>query len=174
MLYILLAFVALVAILLLAARGKPDTVHYERSTVINAPAERIIAQIRDFRKWTPWSPWEKLDPAMKREYGSTTSGVGAKYRWSGNKKAGEGHMEITGETPDSVTIDLRFIKPWEATCITLFKTTPEAEGMRLTWTMDGPNTFMGKVFGLFVNMDKMIGKDFENGLAGLKAKAEEH
>lgn len=172
MTYVLLGILLTIAIILVVAALKPNTVHYERSAVINAPPERILAQINDFRKWSPWSPWEKLDPDMKREYSGAASGVGAKYRWSGNKKAGEGNMEIVGETPDSVKIDLHFIKPWEAKCITLFKTTPEAQGTRLTWTMDGPNSYMGKLFGLFVNMDKMIGKDFETGLAGIKAEAE--
>jgi len=170
--YLLIGLAVVIALILILAAFKPDTVHYARSAVINAPPERILAQVVDFRKWTHWSPWEQLDPDMKREHSGAASGIGAKYHWSGNKKAGEGRMEIIGVAPDSVTIDLHFIKPWEAKCTTLFKTTPEAQGTRLNWVMDGPNTYMGKVFSLFVNMDKMIGRDFEKGLAALKAEAE--
>jgi len=111
---------------------------------------------------------------MKREYSGAANGVGAKYHWSGNKKAGEGRMEIVEVRPDQVTIDLHFIKPWEAHCVTRFRAVPEGQGTRLIWTMDGPNTFMGKVSGLFVNMDKMIGRDFETGLAGIAQQAEAH
>lgn len=174
MMYVLLGVVLTIVIILITAALKPNTVHYERSAVMNAPADRILAQITDFHRWLPWSPWEKLDPEMKREYSGSTNGVGAKYHWSGNKKAGEGRMEIVEVKPDQVTIDLNFIKPWESKCVTIFRTSTEAEGTRLTWTMDGPNTFMGKVFGLFVNMDKMIGRDFESGLAGIKQLAESH
>lgn len=171
-LYILLGIVLLIAIILIVAATKPNTVHYERSAVMNAPPDRILAQIDDFHAWRAWSPWEKLDPDMKREYSGAPKGVGAKYRWSGNNKAGEGHMTITEVTPDLVQLDLHFIKPWEAQCLTRFRTTREGNATRLTWTMDGPNTFMGKIFGLFVNMDRMIGKDFETGLAGIKTQAE--
>lgn len=119
-----------------------------------------------------WSPWEQLDPAMVRTYDGPPSGVGVKYHWRGNKKAGEGQMEIKERLPDQVTIDLHFIQPWVSRCITRFRATPEGEATRLTWTMDGPNTFMGKLFGLFVNIDRMIGRDFEKGLAALTTLAE--
>ena len=172
LLYILLGLAAIIAGMLIAASTKPNTVHYERSAVINTPPERILAQIDDFRKWSAWSPWEKLDPGMKREYGGPTNGLGANYHWIGNKKAGEGRMAITGQTADSVSIDLHFIKPMEARSRAMFRIQPEGPATRLTWTMDGPNSIMGKVFGLFVNMDKMIGKDFEAGLAAIKREAE--
>lgn len=173
MMYVLFGVLLTIAIILVTAALKPNTVHYERSAVIHASADRILSQISNFRSWQPCSPWERLDPAMRREYHGADRGVGAKYHWSGNQKAGEGEMEIIDEKPDSVTIDLHFMKPWEAKCITVFKTTPEPHGTRLTWTMDGPNTYMGKLFGLFANMDKMIGRDFETGLAGIKAAAED-
>lgn len=174
MMYVLFGVLLTIAIILIVAATKPDTVHYERSAVISARPERILAQIDDFRKWSAWSPWDKLEPDMQRTYSGAPSGVGAKYAWEGKKKAGAGHMEITRITADSLELDLRFIKPWEAKCVTLFKTMPEGDVTRLTWTMTGPNSYMGKVFGLFMNMDKMIGKDFETGLAGIKAQAEQH
>ncbi len=171
--YVLFGVLLTIAIILVVAATKPNTVHYERSTVINTRPERILAQIDDFREWGAWSPWDKLEPDTKRTYSGASSRVGAKYAWEGKKKAGVGNMEITQVTPDSVKLDLNFIKPWEAQCITLFKTTPEGQHTRLIWTMDGPNTYMGKVFGLFMNMDSMIGKDFETGLAGIKQEAEQ-
>lgn len=172
LLYILLAIAAIVVILLVAASMKPNTVHYMRSTVINAGPEKILPHITDFRRWVPWSPWEKKDPAMKREHSGAASGAGAKYHWVGNNKVGEGSMELLGADATGVKIDMRFIKPWKAHCSAMFHFTPQANGTNVRWTMDGPNLFMGKVMGLFINMDKMIGKDFEAGLADLKKEVE--
>lgn len=172
MLYVLLALVAIIALILIIASTKPSTVHYERSTVINAPPERIIPHLIDFRKWEAWSPWDKLEPDMKRTYSGAQSGVGAMYAWEGKKKAGAGSMEITEANSQGVKVDLRFIKPWKAECIAQFHFAPQPNGTNVRWTMDGPNTFMGKVFGLFMNMDKLVGKDFETGLAGLKVEVE--
>ncbi len=172
LLYVLIGLAVLITVMLLLASTKPNTVHYERSTVINASPDKILPHITDFHKWMPWSPWEKLDPHMKRTYVGAVSGVGAKYAWDGRKKAGTGTMEIQEVRADGVTIDLRFIKPWKAECIAQFHFMPQPNGTNVRWTMDGPNTFMGKVFGLFVDMDKLIGKDFETGLAGLKAVVE--
>ncbi|MBP8823196.1 MAG: SRPBCC family protein [Flavobacteriales bacterium] len=172
LLYILLGLALLLAIILLLASTKPDTVHYERSTVIHAAPDMILPHITDFHRWTPWSPWEKLDPAMKREFTGNPEGVGAKYAWSGTKKAGTGTMEILEADSAGVKIDLRFIKPWRSDCIALFEFTPQANGTFVRWSLDGPNTFMGKVFGLFMDMDKLVGKDFEAGLAGLKGEVE--
>lgn len=173
LLYILIGLAVLIVGILIAASLKPNTVHYERITVISAPPDKILPHLVDFHRWMPWSPWEKLDNDLKRSYSGAPSGVGAQYGWAG-KKAGEGTMEILEAGANGVKIDLRFIKPWKAECITHFHFTPQPNGTNVRWTMDGPNTFMGKVFGLFVNMDKMIGKDFEAGLAGLKAQAEKH
>jgi hypothetical protein len=173
LLYILLTLAVIIVGILLVASTKPNTVHYERSTVINAPPERILPHIVDFRKWQPWSPWEKMDADLKRSYSGATSGVGAKYAWAG-KKAGEGTMEVIEAANSGVKIDLRFIKPWKAECIAHFHFTPQTGGTSVRWTMDGPNNFMGKLFSVFMNMDKMIGKDFESGLAGLKTEAEKH
>ncbi len=172
LLYILIGLAVVILGILIAASLKPNTVHYERSAVIDAPPEKILPHLTDFHKWMPWSPWEKLDPNMKRQYMGAPQGVGAKYGWSGNGKAGEGTMEILEASSSGVKIDLRFVRPFKNDCITHFHFTPQPNGTNVRWTMDGPNLFMGKLFGLFLDMDKMIGKDFENGLAGLKGSVE--
>jgi hypothetical protein len=170
--FILLGSAVLIAGVLFIASRKPDCVHYERSILIRATPERIVSHIDDFRKWAAWSPWEKKDPTMERTYSGSERGTGAQYHWVGNKQVGEGRMAITRTAHDQVELDLHFIKPWETHCVTVFKATAEADGTRLTWIMDGPQIFMGKVMSLFMDMDKMIGKDFEDGLAALKAQAE--
>jgi hypothetical protein len=170
--YILIGVAVLIAALLINAARRPDTVHYERSIAINAAPSAILPHITDFRKWSDWSPWEKLDPGMKREFSGAQSGAGAKYCWSGNGKAGEGSMELLGASDDGVQIDLRFVRPFRNECTTWFRMAPQGVGTKVTWTMDGPNTFMGKLMGTFINMDKMVGKDFETGLADLKTLAE--
>jgi hypothetical protein len=172
LIYILLGLAALLAILLLVASRTPDTVRYERSIVINASPEEILPHLVDFHQWSAWSPWEKLDPHMKREYTGAASGPGAKYFWSSKGKAGEGSMELLEASSAGVHIDLRFIRPFKNACVTWFRMVPQGTGTTVTWTMDGPNLLVGKVFSLFVNMDKMIGKDFETGLSGLKAVVE--
>ena len=142
-----------------------------RSTTVDAPPERVHALLDDFRAWQRWSPWEDLDPDLRRTYTGPERGVGSHYRWSGNKKAGEGSMEITGSTPSAVVVDLRFLKPFEATNVTRFDLTPTDGGTRVDWTMTGQRgvlfTLMGKLF-----FDRAIGKDFDRGLASLKAAAE--
>lgn len=172
LLYILLGLLGLIAVIVIAASTKPNTVHYERSTVINAAPDAILAHITDFHKWAPWSPWEKMDPDMQRTFSGAASGPGAKYGWTGNNKVGEGAMEITEVSGKLVRIHMHFIRPMNVQCDIRFSISAEGAANRLTWTMDGPNTFMGKVFSVFVNMDKMIGKDFEAGLAALKQVAE--
>lgn len=172
LMYIVIGLAVIIASILIAASIKPNTVHYERSIVINAPPEKILQHIADFHKWMAWSPWDKLDPNMKRDYAGAAQGIGAKYAWSGNGKAGEGTMEILEAGTNGVKIDLRFAKPFKSDCTTQFHFTAQNNATNVRWTMDGPNTFIGKIFSLFMNMDKMIGKDFENGLAGLKAEAE--
>lgn len=172
LLYILLGLAAIIAVILVAASTKPNTVHYERSIIINTSAERILPHIVDFRQWMPWSPWEKKDPAMQRDYSGASSGPGAKYHWLGNDKVGEGSMAIEESSSEGVRIDMRFIKPWKAVCVARFHFTRQGDATNVRWTMDGPQIFMGKVMSLFMNMDRMIGKDFEEGLAGLKREAE--
>lgn len=148
-----------------------DTFRYERSITIAAPPERIAPLVEDLHAWTRWSPWDKLDPAMERSYSGAEKGVGAAYAWSG-KKAGAGSMRITAATPAQITLALEFLRPFKAQNTVEFTFTPSEGGTRVTWAMSGPRTFMSKLFGLFMNMEKMIGKDFEAGLASLKAAAE--
>jgi len=151
-----------------------DTYTVERSVTIDAPPARIYDEIADFHKWTSWSPWEDLDPALQRTYSGAESGVGAVYAWSGNRKAGRGRMEIADVTePGRVQIDLVFEKPFKARNDTVFTIVPAGSGSRVTWLLTGQNTFMTKVMGIFTSMDKMVGPDFEKGLARLKTTAEQ-
>jgi uncharacterized protein YndB with AHSA1/START domain len=147
-----------------------DTFTVERSAEIGAPPERVWAALVDFHEWPKWSPWEELDPDVRRTYEGPDSGVGAAYRWEGNRKAGAGRMEITEATaPSGLVIDLRFLKPFKSENTTRFTLAPGGEGTRVTWTMTGPKTFMTRVTGIFKSMDKMIGPDFEKGLQQLDA-----
>ncbi len=169
---VLILVVAVVAVLVYAAT-RPDNFHVERAIAIKAPPEKIFALIDDFHKWASWSPYEKLDPAMSRTLSGADSGKGAVYEWNGNSKAGAGRMEITDSTPPStVGIKLDFTKPFEAHNIATFTLKPDGDATNVTWAMDGPTPYIAKVMGIFVNMDTMIGKDFETGLATLKAEAE--
>jgi hypothetical protein len=150
-----------------------DTYRVERSAMIDASPARIYDQIADFHNWVDWSPWEDVDPELKRTYSGAESGSGAVYRWSGNRKAGEGRMEITDATePSRVQIDLVFEKPWKARNDTVFTIQPEGSGSRVTWSMTGKKTLMTKVMGVFKSMDKLLGPDFEKGLGRLQATTE--
>lgn len=150
-----------------------DTYTLKRSATINASPELVYAEIADFHRWTGWSPWEDLGPDIQRTYTGSDSGTGAVYAWKGNRKAGVGRMEITEAIEASgVEIALDFVKPFKSSSTTAFTLTPEGDGTHVTWTMTGPKTLMIKVMGLFKNMDKMIGPDFEKGLGRLKALAE--
>ncbi len=142
-----------------------------RSTRVHADAATVHALVDDFREWTKWSPWENVDPDLHRDYTGPQRGVGSTYRWSGNRKAGEGMMRITGSTPTSVVVDLEFLKPFKATNVTTFGFVPAGDATDVTWTMTGTrNPVMGLMGRLF--FDKAIGRDFERGLASLKAEAE--
>lgn len=143
-----------------------------RSTTIAARPGGVRALVEDFREWRRWSPWEDLDPVLRRTYGGAQSGVGATYAWEGNRKAGAGSMEITAATPESLRIELRFVKPWRATNDVVFTFAPEGEGTHVTWTMSGVHTGLAKVFARFFNVEKLVGPDLEKGLANLKALAE--
>lgn len=141
-----------------------------RSAHIAAPAAEIFPLVNNFHEWTQWSPWEGIDPNLQRSYSGSDSGVGAKYAWSGNRKAGAGTMEITESSePSRINIRLEFTKPFKSVSPTTFTFTPEGNATRVTWTMTGENTGLGRVFALFMNMDKLIGADFEKGLNGLSA-----
>ncbi len=170
---IVLALLVVVAGILLFAATKPDTFHVERTATIDAPPDRVYALISDFHQWTRWSPWEELDPAMSRTHSGAPQGGGAVYEWSGNSDVGKGRMEITrADVPSRVTIALDFLDPWEAHNVAGFRLTPHDNATIVTWTMDGPSPYMAKVMNVFVSMDRLVGGDFERGLAKMKTVAE--
>ena len=168
----ILVVVPLAAILIFAAT-KPDTFRVQRATSIKAPPEKIFPLIADFHGWGAWSPYEKLDPAMKRTFSGAANGKGAVYEWDSDGKAGKGRMEITDAPgPSKVTIKLDFFKPFEAHNTAEFTLTPESGGTQVTWAMYGPVPYFFKIMHMLCNMDKMCGRDFDAGLASMKARAE--
>jgi hypothetical protein len=173
-LILLLALLALVmAIVLITAACQPDIFRIERSATVKAGPEKLFSQIDDLRNWAAWSPFERLDPAMSKTFTGPASGKGAVLEWSGNSKAGAGRMEIIESTPPGrVLIKLDFLKPFEGHNTAEFTMVPSGEGTRITWSMTGKSPFAMKVMHLVLNMDKMLGKNFEEGLGNLKALAE--
>jgi uncharacterized protein YndB with AHSA1/START domain len=162
-----------IAGVLVVAATKPDTFSVQRSANIKAPPEKVFALINDFKRWDAWSPWEKKDPAMKRTWGTVTSGKGAYYAWDGNKDVGQGSMEIAESVPPSrIALKLDFVKPFEGHNIVEFTLEPKGDVTNVDWVMRGPAPFLSKVIQVFCDMDSMVGKDFEAGLTGLKASAE--
>jgi uncharacterized protein YndB with AHSA1/START domain len=173
LLYILVIILLLVLVLVIFAMTKPNEFAIRRAISIHAPPERVYALVNDFREWPKWSPWEKLDPALKRTHSGAESGKGSVYAWEGNKQAGAGRMEIVDSVPPSrIDIKLSFFKPFNAENRTLFTFVPAGDGTNVTWEMSGINNLMFKMMGIVMNMDKMIGRDFEKGLAAMKAEAE--
>ena len=165
------AVVAICVILIIAAM-KPSTFIVERSVSINATPDKIAPLINDFHSWNTWSPWAKLDPTMKTVYSGAPSGVGSIYEWEGNNKVGKGRMEVTSIQPAKTSIKLDFLKPFEGHNTADFVRTRRFP-TRVTWVMYGPLNFVpGKLMTVFTTMDKMIGDDFQRGLANLKAAAE--
>jgi len=163
----------LIAGVLIFAATKPDTFRVQRAASIKAPPEKVFALINDFKRWDAWSPWEKKDPAMKRSFGAATAGKGATYAWEGNKDVGKGGMEIIESAPPSkIALRLDFEQPFEAHNMVTFTLAPHDGATRLTWAMEGPAPYFAKIIHVFIDMDKMVGKDFEAGLASLKAVAE--
>jgi hypothetical protein len=170
---ILSVVAAAILILVVVIALQPADFQITRSAEIAAPAPIVFDQVNDFQKWTAWSPWEGLDPALKRTYSGTPAGTGTIYNWVGNSKVGEGRMEITESRPsDLIRIKLDFIKPFKATNATEFTFVPKGNQTATTWTMTGRKSFPAKAFGLFMNMDKLVGGDFEKGLTKMKAVAE--
>lgn len=154
------------------AATKPDIFRVERSTIIQAPAEKISVFITDFHRWPQWSPYEKLDPNMKHTYSGSENGKGSVFEWNGNSDAGSGRIEITDVDPNKIRMKLDFTNPFEAHNITEFAMVPEGDGTKLTWSMEGPNSFMCKVMQVVCNMDDMVGRDFVTGLNNLKTISE--
>lgn len=172
--YILLALGVAIAVVLFLASRQPDTFRIERKAVINTPMSTVFAQIDDLVAWQAWSPWAKKDPNAKATFGAITAGKGANFGWDGNRNVGKGQMTITESVPhERVVLRLDFVAPFKATNTAEFTLRSAGSGTEVTWAMFGHSNLMSKVMcGLFMDMDKMIGKDFETGLANMKAISE--
>jgi hypothetical protein len=163
-----------IAVILILAAAKPDTFSVRRTAAIKAPAEKIFPLINDFHRWASWSPWENKDPAMKRSFSGAESGSGAVYAWDGNKNVGSGRMEILdASVPSKIVIQLDFFKPFEGHNTAEFTMLPQGDATTVDWLMHGSATFMSKVMQVFMDIDKMVGKDFEIGLSNLKKLTEQ-
>ncbi len=171
---LLLAVLVVVVVFVLFVATRPSAFRIERTAAVAAPPAMVYAQVADFHRWSAWSPWAHLDPQMEVQFTGAPSGVGAVYQWNGNDKVGQGRMTIETARPgEQIGIKLEFMKPWAQTNRTDFLLKPEAGGTRVAWVMTGTNDFVGKAFGVFMNMDKMVGGDFEKGLASLRTVSED-
>lgn len=169
---ILIVFVVLVGMVSVLIFTRPDAFTIERSATMSAPPSVVYGMIQDFHAWARWSPWARLDPNMKLTIGGP-AGLGSTYAWEGNDEVGAGRMTIAELKPDeAVGIALEFLKPMQATNRLDFSLKPEKGGTKVTWRMTGHHDFMGKAFGLVMNMDQVVGKDFERGLLQLKLESE--
>jgi Polyketide cyclase / dehydrase and lipid transport len=170
---VLIALAAVVAALVAIVAIQPSAFRIARTATISAPAQAVFAQVNDFHNWQAWSPWEGIDPALKRDYQGPAAGTGAVYSWTGNNRVGEGRMTIIESRPsDLIRIRLEFLKPFAATHTAEFIFKPEGDNTAVTWSMSGANNFVAKGIGLFMNIDKMLGNQFEKGLAQLGSAAE--
>jgi polyketide cyclase/dehydrase/lipid transport protein len=170
---VLVGVAVLIAAFLVVVAVQPSDFRVERSATMRAPAAAPYAQVNDFQKWRDWSPWEKVDPQLKRSYQGPQAGAGAQYAWVGNKDVGEGRMTIVESKPgELVRIKLEFFKPFAAVNDAQFSFKPAGDGTAVTWSMTGHNNFLSKAICLFVDMDKMVGGMFEQGLAQMKAVVE--
>lgn len=170
---IALVLLVAIAVVLVLAAIKPDTFRVQRTASIKAPPEKIFPLINDFDNWGGWSPYEKKDPAMKRTRSGAANGKGAVYEWDGDKNVGKGRIEIADTSPPSkVKLTLDFARPFEAHNLVEFTLEPKGQSTSVTWAMHGPVPYMAKIAHVIFNMDRMVGQDFEAGLASLKALAE--
>ena len=170
---VLLVLIALVAVLAVVVASRPSEFRVERTTIIDAPPAAVFAQVNDFHRWPAWNPWGKLDPTMKQTYEGAPAGVGAAYTWVGNRQVGEGRMAITESRPDElIRVRLEFVKPLPGTSVAEFTFRPQGNQTAVTWSMTGTNNFMAKAIHLVMNMDRMIGGQFDRGLADMKAAVE--
>jgi hypothetical protein len=170
---LLFILVIAVAVVVGIAALQPNKFSVTRSTYIAAAPAAVFPLVNDLRRWEDWSPWEKIDPAMKKSYAGPAAGKGAVASWAGNYEVGEGKMTITKvQAPNRIDMHLEFFKPMKATNLTEFTFLPDGQGTRATWTMSGQSTLLSKVICLFMNMDRMVGSQFEKGLAHLKVLAE--
>jgi hypothetical protein len=170
---VLIGVAALVLILVVVIAMRPSELRVARSATMAAPAPAVFAQINDFRKWGAWSPYEKIDPAMKKTYAGAATGMGAIYTWVGNSQAGEGRATIVESRPNElVRIQLDFVKPMEGNAVAEFAVKPEGERTQVTWSLISQCNFIAKAIGLVLDMDKMVGDQFEEGLADLRKAVE--
>ena len=170
---ILVALAVIIVVLVVIVALQPSDFRVARSTTISAPPPAVFAQVNDFHKWEAWNPWGKIDPAMKQTYEGAPAGPGAIYTWSGNNEVGEGRMTITDSRPsDLIRVKLEFFKPFAGTNTAEFAFKPEGNQTLVTWSMFGEKNFMAKAVHLVMNMDKMIGGQFEKGLADMKSAVE--
>ncbi len=170
---ILVAVVAALGILAAYIASRPSSFRMERSAILPVPSEKVFPLINDLRLWEGWSPWAKLDPEQKLTYSGPEAGIGASVAWEGNSKVGAGRMTILESKPNElVRIKLEFFKPFKGLSTADFDLTPETGGTRVTWSMYGPQTFIGKAMSCFVDCDKMMGGTFEEGLSNLSAAAQ--
>jgi hypothetical protein len=170
---ILIALVVIVVGLVAVIALQPARYRVSRSATIAAPAPVVFAQVNDFHRWAAWSPWEKIDPAMKRTYEGPPAGVGASYTWAGNGEVGEGRMTIVESRPsDLIQVKLEFVKPFAGTSVAEFTFKPEGDRTQVTWSMTGDKNFIAKAIHLVMSMDRMIGDQFDKGLAAMKTVAE--
>ena len=170
---ILLVLAVIVVVFLIIVATRPAEYRVTRSASMTAPPPVAFAQVNDFHKWEAWNPWGKIDPAMKITYEGASAGKGAIYTWVGNSEVGEGRMTITESRPsDLILINLEFFKPMAGVSLTEFTFKPEGNQTVVTWTMTGKNNFIAKAMCMFMNMDKMIGRQFEKGLAAMKSVVE--
>ena len=172
-LIILCVVAALVILLIIVVATRPSEFRVVRSGKISATPSAVFPHVNDFHNWEAWSPWAKLDPASKVTFEGASAGKGAIFTWAGNKKVGAGRMTITDSRPsDLIRINLEFFKPFKATNTTVFTFQPDGNQTLVTWDMSGRSNFMFKLVGLFMDCDKMVGTDFEKGLASMKAVVE--
>jgi hypothetical protein len=170
---ILIGIGVFVVVFVIIVAAQPTDFRVVRSATMAAPPALVFAQVNDFRKWEAWSPWVKMDPNAKISYDGPTTGTGAKFHWAGNSDVGSGSMTIVDSRPDDrILIDLEFVEPFAGKCDTLFTFKPEADQTSVTWDMSGKNNFIAKAISLFIDCDKMVGEQFEIGLASMKAVVE--
>ena len=170
---ILIAVAVIVVVFVIVVALQPSEYRVARTATMSAPATAVFAQVNDFHKWEAWNPWGKIDPAMKQNYEGAPAGVGAIYKWAGNNEVGEGRMTIIESRPsDLIRIQMEFFKPFAGNGTAEFTFKPEGNQTAVTWSMTGQNNFMAKAIHLFMNMDKMIGGQFEKGLADMKSIVE--
>lgn len=171
--YILIGIAVVVLLFLALVAAQPSQFRVSRSATISAPAAIVFAQVNDFHNWEAWSPWAKLDPNAKNTFSGPDSGVGAGFAWSGNNKIGAGRMTITESRPNElIHINLEFLRPMKASNLTEFTFKSDGGNTVMTWTMSGKNNFVAKVFHMVIDCSKMIGGQFDKGLAQIKSISE--